>query len=410
MKLNKYLFNYKKYLPILLIIAVIFMGIGYAAVYSVSLDINGKAVAKVPSGVFISDITVSDKKNSSSNQMSADQTLLHTNLSLSNATIDSYVTYKVTIYNSTSSNYYYTGYSYDNSFYSNTNVSFTVSGISVGSLISSKSSLSFTVTFKYNTSTVPNKNSLDSYISFNFKKGYTVTYENFSSTSNYPTYVLDGDTLIISFGTLDAPIEVKKSNTILSSSNYTYSNYVLTIKNVNGNIHVRKLSKYTIYNMVTNGSFEDGLNGWSFSGYSSEWGTVKIPYHGTYCAYRYPNKSQYNFIMQNMSFISGHTYYFYAFAISSTPQAFVCDITSKGGSFSVMTNGSSWTRGSSIYKANFTGTNNISINWGGTTDAVNVDGVGLVDLTAAFGSGNEPSLEWCNANINYFDNSTIVYK
>ena len=44
------------------------------------------------------------------------------------------------------------------------------------------------------------------------------------------------------------------------------------------------------------------------------------------------------------------------------------------------------------------------------SDAVNVGGVGLVDLTAAFGSGNEPSLEWCNANINYFDNSTIVYK
>ena len=33
-----------------------------------------------------------------------------------------------------------------------------------------------------------------------------------------------------------------------------------------------------------------------------------------------------------------------------------------------------------------------------------------IDLTKAFGAGNEPSKEWCDANIEYFDGSkTIIY-
>lgn len=39
-----------------------------------------------------------------------------------------------------------------------------------------------------------------------------------------------------------------------------------------------------------------------------------------------------------------------------------------------------------------------------------LDGCMLIDLTAAFGSGNEPTLAWCNANIPYFTGSReIVY-
>ncbi|HOP65478.1 MAG TPA: hypothetical protein PLX66_00410, partial [Bacilli bacterium] len=31
------------------------------------------------------------------------------------------------------------------------------------------------------------------------------------------------------------------------------------------------------------------------------------------------------------------------------------------------------------------------------------DGVTLFDLTAIFGSGNEPTQAWCDANLDYFD-------
>lgn len=39
-----------------------------------------------------------------------------------------------------------------------------------------------------------------------------------------------------------------------------------------------------------------------------------------------------------------------------------------------------------------------------------VDEVRLRYLTEAFGAGNEPTKEWCDENISYFDGSTVVYK
>ncbi|MBE6161808.1 MAG: hypothetical protein E7158_06290 [Firmicutes bacterium] len=39
-----------------------------------------------------------------------------------------------------------------------------------------------------------------------------------------------------------------------------------------------------------------------------------------------------------------------------------------------------------------------------------VDGIGMVDLTEAFGAGNEPTQQWCDENIEYFDGSTTIYK
>ena len=44
------------------------------------------------------------------------------------------------------------------------------------------------------------------------------------------------------------------------------------------------------------------------------------------------------------------------------------------------------------------------------TGYIYVDGVCIVDLTVSFGAGNEPDLSWCNANIDYFDGSIVVYK
>ncbi len=38
------------------------------------------------------------------------------------------------------------------------------------------------------------------------------------------------------------------------------------------------------------------------------------------------------------------------------------------------------------------------------------DGLLVVDLTSTFGSGNEPDKEWCDSNINYFDGITTIYK
>jgi len=37
------------------------------------------------------------------------------------------------------------------------------------------------------------------------------------------------------------------------------------------------------------------------------------------------------------------------------------------------------------------------------------DDVFLIDLTATFGAGNEPTKAWCDANLNYVEDYSFVY-
>lgn len=117
-----------------------------------------------------------------------------------------------------------------------------------------------------------------------------------------------------------------------------------------------------------------------------------------------------NFLMQNIYWTKGHKYYYFAYGISATEQLLACNITNRGGKFTATTIPTELHKGSTIYTATLDENNTISINYAKTTDTINVDGIGVVDLTADFGAGNEPDLDWCNANINYFDSTTIVYK
>ena len=395
-------------------ISILFMSIGFASINSIVINIDGLASATPQDGLFFTDILYDSSQNvaiEESKVLNMYQTMMQSKITLSSELVNSSITYKLTIYNNTDDDYYFVGTSYDNEFYSNSNITFSLTNIDTGSLVRSKDYIIFYITFKYNTDTVPDSNILESSINFNFEKGYKVTYENFTDTTSYPKSVYGNSNLVVNLGTLDAPIEVSKDGNILSSSSYTYSNNILTISNANGNIHIRKLKAYTITNMVKNGSFENNLTNWTiFGGSSGSWGITQIPLHGNNCAYRKASNTQANFLLQELNWISGHKYYFFAHAISVTNQTFTCDITNKGGAFSVTSIPSAYTRGSSIYESNFTGTNTISINFYKTTDNVNVDSIGVIDLTAAFGSGNEPDLNWCNNNINYFDNTATVYK
>ena len=45
-----------------------------------------------------------------------------------------------------------------------------------------------------------------------------------------------------------------------------------------------------------------------------------------------------------------------------------------------------------------------------TNDVSYTDALMIVDLTETFGSGNEPSIEWCDENIEYFEGTSVIYK
>ena len=60
-----------------------------------------------------------------------------------------------------------------------------------------------------------------------------------------------------------------------------------------------------------------------------------------------------------------------------------------------------------IFRSSTSGNSTVSIaNWDIKLEANNE----VIDLTESFGAGNEPSKEWCDANIDYFDGTITVYK
>ena len=395
-----------------IVLAIWLLSIGYAAISPIKLNIKSNVSAVAQDGIFITDVIMSESKNAdlvNTHIVNIYKSMLQTNVALSSNTLDTYVKYKIVMHNSTDSNYCFVGSNYEG-LYTNDDIKFELQGINEGTVLKAGQNLEFYVIFKYATSTVPSKNVLQSYIDFVFKKAYTVTYENIEST-NYTKYAIAEETFSISLGTLDAPIEVKMNGNKLSSSSYTYSNNILKIPNVSGNIHIRKLTKYQITNLVKNGSFENGLNNWTLSGTSGSWGTISVEhYFGSKAAYRVASAEGHNFIRQNIYWTSGHKYYYFGYAIALTKQIFACNVTDKGGKFTLETVSHELRKAATIYTADFTGNNTISVNYAAITDNINIDGIGVVDLTAAFGAGNEPSLSWCNSNIAYFDGTTQVYK
>jgi flagellar basal body-associated protein FliL len=77
---------------------------------------------------------------------------------------------------------------------------------------------------------------------------------------------------------------------------------------------------------------------------------------------------------------------------------------------------SEWVRLSSIKELTNSDCLDLSGDWiirnfvRSATDYSYIDSTILIDLTEAFGEGNEPSREWCDKNIEYFEGTITIYK
>ena len=71
-----------------------------------------------------------------------------------------------------------------------------------------------------------------------------------------------------------------------------------------------------------------------------------------------------------------------------------------------------WTRISLRYKSKYDKLSNVMLSQsnGSGTGRAYYTGLMVIDLTKTFGSGNEPSVEWCDKHINYFEGTTTIYK
>lgn len=225
--------------PCFLIIATIFMAIGYASVNSVTGEIAGIATTSPYSGVLITDVSMNVSEVEVGEMSRIDnyaQTLVKSRVALSKTNGNSFVTLTVKVYNNTGVDYYYRGAKYDSGteFYSNPDIVFDVGGITVGDVLPSKSEKIFTVNFYYKDNVVTASNILDSFINFEFKKQYTVTY-NGLTVEEHPTIFFDGDDLVVSLEY--APVEVTMAGTLLTADvDYSYADGVLTIPKAKGDI------------------------------------------------------------------------------------------------------------------------------------------------------------------------------
>jgi len=190
-KKKKNRFNVRKTYMILLMCATLFMGIGYAAINSVVLDIKGDAVAEVQDGIFITDAAIVNDAGNSSVISGYYQTMLMSNVVLPNAS--SVVTMRLTIYNSTSDDYTFSkiNYTEGDETYSNTNISYSLNGLVYDQMLAAGDSVTFTITFNYvNINNISNYN-LKSILNFEFEKYITtkITFDyNYQPNNLFETY------------------------------------------------------------------------------------------------------------------------------------------------------------------------------------------------------------------------------
>ena len=105
------------------------MSIGYATVNDVFLNVEGEAVAMIPEGIYVTDIVYQDSNAvdfSNSNINVVDDTLLNHNIVLSTTDSDSYIKYKIEIFNGYDYNWEFKGVSFDPQFYDNSDITYTL--------------------------------------------------------------------------------------------------------------------------------------------------------------------------------------------------------------------------------------------------------------------------------------------
>ena len=177
MKTKKPFYSKKYFFPAFILIATLFMSVGYAAVNSVILSISGTAVAKVEevTGVYISDAYIDYGIGNGVEENSKITQLYQTNFS-STVVLDatsrwSYLYFVITVYNSTDDDYQYVGPEYveGESTYDNPGIVLTVSNITQGYILKSKESVTFNVLFSYKNYVISGSNILNSIINFKFE-------------------------------------------------------------------------------------------------------------------------------------------------------------------------------------------------------------------------------------------------
>ena len=166
-------------------------------------------------------------------------------------------------------------------------------------------------------------------------------------------------------------------------------------------------------NMVQNGSFDTGVNGWLNAQYDA----------ARKCTYVVSEDGNAVHIVQTVQMISGHKYYLRGnFMREESPGEYSgndeCDLVraiANRESFNINLRPETiapdgvWHTKSAIDTVEATGEWDLRIYTYGNK-RLYIDSLLLVDLTAAWGIGNEPDIEWCDKFIGYFTGIASIPK
>lgn len=158
-----------------LISLVLILGIGYASVGNIALNIDGEVETEVQDGVFITSVEYVESSGvdtEKSKIINAYQTILDSDIYLSDIEANSSITYQITIYNSNNEDYYFydTTYMLGDDTYSNQNIIFKLDGLDYNTRIEKYGYITFNITFLYDDVKEVENNNLKSILNFVFLK------------------------------------------------------------------------------------------------------------------------------------------------------------------------------------------------------------------------------------------------
>lgn len=174
-----------------------------------------------------------------------------------------------------------------------------------------------------------------------------------------------------------------------------------------------------ITNLMSNGSFEDGLTGWNAS--NSALASIATGGYtgGKVCVIKSTGSTT-NILSQRPSIISGHKYYLSGYFMrSEMPDEYPGNDEfdmNPGEKFNIPLNpynagnilpvDGEWHRLSAIDTLTDTSGGVRVYTFG--NKSLCADGIMLINLTEAFGAGKEPDKEWCDKHIEYFDGTVQI--
>lgn len=177
------------------------------------------------------------------------------------------------------------------------------------------------------------------------------------------------------------------------------------------------MAQYTLTNLLSNSSFEN--TGWGNTAYCTLSYDNTIKKYGNYSlkvtATRTSSGEVYFANSTNVNMVQNHIYYtrcelYQTSSVCSGMQAYWPQAEPNMGSASVSET-NKWVKCSfRASRTNWSGSQNFRFDIENIVapNYVYLDGAMLVDLTEAFGSGNEPSIEWCDSNIVYFEGTKTI--